>query len=478
MPAEAEREPAADAAEPPTIAPTSRRDHRTLVTVLLVVAVLTGLPAMLAVWVERQALDTGNWTETSAELLADADVQAALGAFLVDEVFRSVDVAGELERALPAQLAGLASPAAAGLRQVADREAPQLLARPRVQQAWRRANELAHRQLVRVIRGGGPVVATGGGDVTLDVRALVDEVAGTLGVEDQVVAARRQLQSPAGSAARGAAEQRLGVTLPASFGRITIMRSDELEAVQAVAKAIHGLAIVLTAVSLALFAAAVALAGGWRRVALRTVGWCFVGMGVVVLLARRVGGDRLVDALVPAESVRAAAHAAWTIGTGLLYDVAAAMLVYGLLLVAAAWLAGSTRPAVETRRALAPTLRDRPAAAFGVVAIAFLLVLLWGPTPVTRAPLGIAALAVLLALGVETLRRLAGREFPDARRGDTVRRVRAWLDERRRVGRREAGSEGTRTPIEELERLAALRDRGALDDEEFRAQKQLLLHGS
>jgi hypothetical protein len=477
MTAETDTASVTDATEPPPAAPATRR-HRTLVAVLLAVAVLTGLPAMLSVWVERQALDTGNWTQTSAELLADEDVQAALGAFLVDELFRSVDVAEQLEQALPAQFAGLAGPAAAGLRQVADRRAPQLLARPRVQQAWRNANELAHRQLVRVVRGGGAVVSTGGGDVVLDLRALVDELAATLGFEDQLAAARRQLQGTAGTAARDAAQQRLGVTVPASLGRITLMRSHELEAAQAVAKAIHGLAVVLTAVSLALFALAVALAGGWRRVALRTVGWCFAGMGVVVLLARRAGGDRLVEALVPAESVQDAAHSTWTIGTGLLYDIAAAMLVYGLLLVAAAWLAGATRPAVEIRRALAPSFRERPAAAYGVVAMAFLLVLLWSPTPVTRTPIGVVLLATLIALGVETLRRQAIREFPDARSGETVRRVRARLGELRRERRSEAAPTGTRTPIEELERLVALHDRGALDDEEFRAQKQLLLHGS
>jgi hypothetical protein len=32
-------------------------------------------------------------------------------------------------------------------------------------------------------------------------------------------------------------------------------------------------------------------------------------------------------------------------------------------------------------------------------------------------------------------------------------------------------------PVDELERLVALHDRGALDDEEFRSQKELLLHG-
>ena len=60
-------------------------------------------------------------------------------------------------------------------------------------------------------------------------------------------------------------------------------------------------------------------------VALRSTGWCFVGLGVVVLFARRVVGNRVVDSLASSESVKPAAHSAWTIGTSLLYDIAIAM---------------------------------------------------------------------------------------------------------------------------------------------------------
>lgn len=461
---------------PPTPPAVARPRRRALVTTLLVIAVITGLIAMFAVWVNRQALNTDNWTQTSSELLADPEIQAALGAYLVDELFRSVDVAGELKQALPDQADGLAAPAAAGLRQLAGRVAPQLLARPRVQQAWRQANRAAHKQLIRVIEGGGPIVSTGGGDVVLNVRALIDQLAASVGVQQQVAAARQKLQGGTGAAVRGAAQQRLGVTLPTSSGRIVVMRSDELEAAQKVAKAIRGLAVVLTAVSLGLFALAVGLAAGWRRVALRTTGWCFVGLGLVTLFARRVGGERLVDSLVPSASVKPAAQSAWTIGTGLLYDLAAAMLVYGLILVAAAWLGGSTRPAIATRRALAPSLRFHLAAVYGVVAILFLLVLLWGPTPATRRAIGILVLAALIVLGVELLRRQTAREFPDAEPGETLRRIRQGVGGARRRRRPQAGPQPA--TLDELERLVALHDRGVLDDEEFRRQKALLLGGS
>lgn len=463
----------------PTVA---RRRHRVLVPVLLAAAIVTGLLAMFAVWANRQALNTENWTETSSELLADPAIQDALGAYMVDELFRNVDVAGELRQALPEDAQGLAGPAAAGLRQLATRVAPQVLARPRVQQAWRRANQAAHQQLMRVIEGGGPVVSTEGGVVVLDVRTLVDQLAASVGVEEQVAAAREKLQGGAGEAARGAAQERLGVELPPSSGKITILRADQLERAQNIADAIRGLAVVLTVISLGLFALAVRLADGWRRVALRSTGWCFVGLGLLVLFARRVVGNRVVDDLVASESVQSAAQSAWTIGTSLLYDIAVAMLVYGLILAAAAWLGGSTRLAVATRRALAPALRDRLGTVYGVVGVLFLLVLLWGPTPATRQLVGILLLAALIVLGIETLRRQTAREFPDAQAGEALQRLRerarALRLPRRRAAPEEPAPAGPAVPVDELERLVALRDRGALDDEEFRTQKELLLHGS
>jgi len=148
-------------------------------------------------------------------------------------------------------------------------------------------------------------------------------------------------------------------------------------------------------------------------------GWCFVGVGLLVLLARRLGGNAIVNGLVKSPENRPAGHEVWTIGTSLLYSIAVALLAYGLVLVAAAWLAGDTRPAVAVRRWLAPTLRDRPAAAYGVVFGVLLLVIVWGPTAATRQIAYIVLFVVLLVLGVEALRRQTAREFPSAPTGGT-----------------------------------------------------------
>lgn len=464
------------------------RPHRVLVAVLLSLAFVTGLVGMFAVWVNRQALNTDNWTHTSSQLLENKNVQKALSAYLVDELFSNVDVAGELQKVLPPQASVVAGPAAAGLEQLAGRAAPQLLASPKVQEAWRTANTVAHAQLLAILDDKGKAVSTNGGVVSLNVRTLVDALAARLGLEKQVAAARSQLQGSAGQTARGIAQQKLGVTLPANTGKIEILRSDELDLAQTIARDVRHLAVVFTALPLLLFAIAIAVASGWRRVVLRSVGWCFVGLGILVLLARRVGGNEIVDSLVANPTVKPAAHSAWTIATTLLYDIAVAMVFYGVVLVLAAWLAGATRVAYAIRSSLAPALRYHLAASYGVVAILFLLLLAWGPTPAMRKPLGIILFIALIVLGMEVLRRQIAREFPDAQPGDTSKRVRAWasgLRSSRGGGKAPAAlrdtldeSAAVTSRFSDLEQLAALHDRGVLSDDEFAEQKVLILNGS
>jgi hypothetical protein len=365
------------------------RRHRVAVPIVLVVAVITGFLAIFSLWVKRQTLDTDNWTETSAKLLAQPEIQTALGTYLVSELFSNIDVAGELQGVLPTQLQGLAGPVSGGLRQLAEQRVPKLLARPRVQDAWVNANRTAHRELLDILDDKGTAVSTGGGEVVLDTRVLIQQLANDVGIGAQVP------------------------NLPPKVGQLVIMKSDQLATAQDVATGVRGLSIVLTVVSLGLFALAVWLAEGRRRLTLRTVGWCFVGLGITTLLIRRIVNHQVVDGLVSAESVKPAAHEAFLIGSSLLYSIAVAMVVYGLVIVAAAWIAGPSSWGVAVRRWLAPTLIHRPGVIYGTAGFVYLLVLAWGPTPAFRNLLPIVLIGILLVVGIETLRRQAAREFPD-----------------------------------------------------------------
>ncbi|HXD65137.1 MAG TPA: hypothetical protein VNV17_10995 [Solirubrobacteraceae bacterium] len=469
-----------DPAEPTVAAvPRAPRRHRALIATIFVLATVFGIAAVHAVWINRQALNTDNWTSTSTQLLANKQIQTAVAAYAVDQLFKSGVPQAKLKDALPTQLEPLAGPIASGLEQLAGRVAPRVLASSQVQALWRQANRAAHTTLLRIINGGGSLASTNGGVVTLNLHAIINQLSAALGVQPQVAAATAKLKANSGTVRAGAGQ--LGINLPPASGQLVVFRAKQLGTVQDIAKAIKGAALILPILSFALFALGVWLSEGRRRAAVRRTGWCFVFIGLFALLDRRLAGDDIVNALVKNPDNQPAAHQVWAIATTLLYDIAVAMIVYGLVIVVAAWVAGHTRPATALRRALAPTLRERPVAVYAAVYAALLLVILWGPTPATRQLPYIIGFIVLLALGVNGLRRQTAREFPEAQSGDIGRSARQWYASR---GQSSDADRGSATPrrddqhVAELERLSALHDHGSLTDDEFAAEKAILMNGS
>jgi Short C-terminal domain len=469
--------PAPDAAPATSVRAPHR--HRILIGTLFVLATIIGFAAVHAVWINRQALNTDNWTNTSSQLLEDRQIQTAVAAYAVNQLFSSGIPQAELKAVLPTKLQALAGPISSGFQQLAGQVAPRVLASSQVQTAWREANRAAHATLIKIVNGGGSLASTRGGVVTLNLHAIIAQLAASLGVQQQVAAAQSKLQANQGTV-QGAAKK-LGITLPPSTGQLVIMRSNQLGTAQDIAGGAKGLALVLPLLAFALFILAVWLSRGHRQQALRMTGWCFAGIGLLVLIERRVAGNEVVNALVKNPSNKPAAHDAWTIATTLLYDIAVALVAYGLVFVVAAWLGGHTRPATALRRALAPTLRTRPAAAYITVYIALLLVVVWGPTPATRQIPYIIGFIVLIAIGVHVLRAQAAREYPNAQAGDTMRSIHAWNAQRRQPvapAPMPVAAEHDGGRVAGLERLAQLHANGALTDAEFAAEKAVLLNGS
>ena len=418
--------------------------RRRLPLVLIVVASLLAFLAIFAVWANRQLLDTDNWTDTSSQLLEHDAVKEQLSIFLVGQLYANVDVAGRIEAVLPPRAAPLAGTVAGGLKGALEEGVERLLARPRAQQLWEDANRAAHTRFLQVVEDEGEVVSTEGGDVTLDLKALL-----------------------------GASQEEVGVggrvadRLPEDAAQLTVLHSDELGLAQDLVDLLKTLAWVLVGLALGLYVLAIFLARGWRREALRATGIGFAFAGLTVLVIRPFAGDALTDALAKTDSVKPAIEATWSIGTSLLQEAAAAVLAYGVVMFLAAWLAGPTGLAVASRRALAPYLRDRRYAYGGLAAIVLLL-LAWGPTPATRKPLGALLLIALLAAGVEVLRRQTAREHPDASIGASRPHLSEWL-------RRTRGAAPESGRLAELERLGNLRDSGVLDEAEFEREKAAIL---
>lgn len=409
------------------------RRRSVAVWTLLVVASLLLLVASLTVWSKRQLLNTDKFTNSSAKLLANDEVRTALSARLIDLLNQRIDLRSQLEERLPERAKGAAPVAAAAIQNSAGRVIDAFLATPQAQELWERANRRAHTAIVNVLEGdpAGPI-STENGDVVLDLRPFLQQIAARLGVEDRL----KERASP-------------------ESGQILLLESDQLDAAQTTVSVIKHLSVWLVLIVLGLYALAVYLAHGSRRTKLEIAGFSLVIVGLLLVVIRRVLGGYIVDSLVQVEASKQAVNEIWVIETDLLRDIAVALMVYGILAILAGFVAGPSRAAVGLRRWLAPTFRERRALVYAVAAFVFLLVIAWGPTGATRQWLGILVLGGLLALGLEVWRRQIVREFP---KSGAV-----------------AASKDGEGQLDELERLARLRSSGALTESEFEAQKAALL---
>jgi hypothetical protein len=362
-----------------------------LARVLVVLGGLFVILSLLAGYVRFQGLDTDTVESTAGDLIADPEIRNQIAATLVDELFANVDVEAVLREQLPADQKGLAAPIAGAFRLGAEPAAQRLLARPRAQEIWVRTITETHRNLLRVLDDDLGPLQTTGGEIVLDLRPLVVQLGDRVAVIGRI-------------------DQRIG----ADAGRITIMEADQLETAQDLTQIMKVLGMWLWLVPIALWAAALWLAQGRRRAILRMIAISSIVAGLIVLVVRRVVGSTVVDELAPAESAKVAAGDAWDILTSLLRDGGLTLLGLGVIILVGVWIAGPSTRATGSRRWLAPYL-ERAEIAFGAAAVLLFLLVWWGPTAQTQRWQLVVAAALVMALGVEVLRRQTAREFPSAR---------------------------------------------------------------
>ncbi len=451
--------------------------------------------SVFAIWTERQALDTDDWVATSGKLLHDETIRAAVGEYLVDQLYENVDVRKELEDILPGDVSELAGPAAGGLRQVAGQGAEKVLETSTAQQLWEEANRTAHEQLLAVLEDKKEAVETEEGNVRLNLGSLLTNLAEQVGIGES-----------------------LAEKLPPDAGQIQILKSDQLKTAQNVAVAVKGLALLLSLLTFVAFGAAIYLSRDGRWVTVLLSGLGLIAAGFAVIVARHIAGGIVVDNLVKTESAKPAGESAWSIGTSLMVSISTTVIVVGVLFAAAGWLASPTPGARAARRYIAPALRLHSRYVYAGLVVLVCIYFLTGPTQGLRAFLTTLVVAAMAAFGIHELRKQAAEEYPDAtyddvyggardkvvgavkdanipeRVGEQASRLR--LPEVRRPGGGEdaeaPGAEGPATadaptatmPLDEedarlqrLEKLGELRERGILSEDEFAAEKARLLGG-
>ena len=451
--------------------------HRIAVRVLVVLASILAFLAILTSWIDRQALDTNQWVDTSGKLLEDKEISDALATYAVDQLYSTVNVAALLKQELPSQIQQVSGPLAAGVRQFATQAAQQAFQSPQVQQIWKDANRVAHTELVSILEGKNQVITSQNGKVVLNLQPIVLQLADRIGLKSQ---AQQAIQKG----------EQLGRLSP-NFGQLQIADSKQLDNARTITKILQGLAWFFMLGTLALFAAAVYLARDRRWVVVLGYGLGLIAAGLAAMAVRAAAKGPVVDGLANTEQARVPAQHAWDIATTLLQSLATSVVIFGIGFVIAAFLASPVPAAVSIRRAFAPTLRDRPGIVWSVFgALALLAVIVWPPSGSRQAVLTLLLIAAA-AIWLEAIKRKTAREFPGAKRGDFIGSMRTRMREASTQAGRRVGSavreltgdanngEVQKSPedikLDRLERLGELREKGVLSSSEFKKEKKKLL---
>jgi hypothetical protein len=326
---------------------------RSLLSVVLVVLGCVLAPvAGVAVWTNNQLSNTDRFVRSVSPLIDDPDVQNALTNRLTATVFQYVDVQGLADDAvtalnglgLPPELVtrlGTLTPTVTSAVQgfVRDKIA-EVVASPRFESAWDQAIRVAHRQMDAVLSGDAESVVVRGDTVYLDLAPFIDVV--------------KQRLSDAGLTAVD--------LVPEVHPTVALAKADTLVRAQTAYSTMDTVANVLPWVVLMLLVVGVYLARNrWRALVGTGLG---LALSMVVLAAGLLVARALLVGQVPTAAAPATASGFDIVVTYLRLGLRT-VLVLGLVVALAGFLAGRSETAVRIRRGTAARLhglRGGPAA--------------------------------------------------------------------------------------------------------------------
>ncbi|HLM07756.1 MAG TPA: hypothetical protein VK402_21480 [Blastococcus sp.] len=319
-------------------APKPRFRWRSLVAVLLIVVGCVLAPvAGLAVWTNNQVSNTDRFVRSISPLIEDPDVQARLTDRITDEIFTYVDVQGLaddgvaalVDQGLPAQLGdrleALTPTLTAAVTSFVHDKVAELVASDAFVSAWNTALRAAHAQIDAVLSGESQTVVVRGDSVYLDMAPFIDLA--------------KQKLSDAGLTAVD--------LVPEVHPTVRLARADTLVRAQTAYTTLDTVAGVLPWTVLLLFGAGLYLARNRFR--------ALVGIGLGLVLSMLVLGAGLLVArgllvgAVPAAAAPATASGFDIVVTYLRLGLRA-LMVLGLVLALAGFLAGTSDTAVSIRR--------------------------------------------------------------------------------------------------------------------------------
>jgi hypothetical protein len=282
------------------------------VVVLVVLGVASFTASAVGWWARRNVADTDVWVQRTATLAEDPAVQAAISAWLGDQVVELIDPRELFLEVLPERGQLLAGPLSGAVEDFVRDRVADFVASDRFAQLWVAATERAHTAVVRVLRGESEVVDAQGNRVVIDLVPAIDTVLGEIAASSPDLFGR-QIDLPEVSVddvpevAIRRLERALGVDLGDDFGQFVVYDRGRLQALQDGLERARRWLVGLSVLTVVVLAAALWFSDRRRRTLLQVV----AGLALGLALIRRLGlrGQRELLAAISDATNRGAVEA-------------------------------------------------------------------------------------------------------------------------------------------------------------------------
>jgi hypothetical protein len=267
------------------------RLRKVFAVVFVVIAVLAASAITPGLWARRTVYETKRYIGVVGPLASDPAVQEALARQLTQAVFTAVDIQSRVEAAIAKRaprLEFIAGSITTSLQGFVQDQVQTLFASDQFQQFWINANTLLQQQLVAVLDGKSEVLTVQGNQVVFNYLPLLNQVLQQLSATlstlfNRTITLPTITPDTVPSQAVTSLETALGVSLPDTFGSVTLFQSDELTSVQN-AVSIFNKTLILAIVLFILSVALALILSTHRR---RTLLQLLTALIVVVVLERR-----------------------------------------------------------------------------------------------------------------------------------------------------------------------------------------------
>jgi hypothetical protein len=310
-----------------------KRWQRVVSVVLLVLGFILVPLSAVAIWSNNQLTNTDRYVETVSPLADNEDVQQTVAAAVVNALFTNVDVAKQIEDALPKRAKFLGEPVANAMRGYATDVAERILASEQFQDLWDAINRRAHNQLVALLEddpGKAPgALSVKDGQVKLDLSQVIKKV------QDALV------------------DRGLGflsdVDVPPVSRTIAIINTEGLAEARTYVGILNTLAWVLPVLGVLALVGAALVVPNKRRATVRSA-IVLVAACVLTLVLLAIARSLYLDAATTPKVNQATAEAVFDILVRNLRYGVIVLGVIGVIVALVASFAGPSAPAKATRR--------------------------------------------------------------------------------------------------------------------------------